>query len=290
MFDPPDMVAYAQIPFSENDSRRAPTALAPTRRASRSCCSRTTASCRFGRTSARSRSSDPTPTSTGVLLGNYNGTPSRRRDAARGHPPRALGEDEGPLRPGRRSLDVRERRAAFRVGAQAGGRRGRRTRPARRVLREQDLSGEPALTRVDPEVNFDWGDRRSPRRRRSARDDFSARWTGQLVAPGLGHATSSAAIGDDGVRVYLDGKLVAEDWTDHAPTDSPGTVDLEAGKRVRREGRSTSRAIGAVARIVWQPPRRAASDAVRGGARRREEGRHGRRGSRDLAERSKARR
>ena len=45
---------------------------------SRSCCSRTTACCRSPRTRRRSPSSARTPTRSMTLVGNYNGTPSRR--------------------------------------------------------------------------------------------------------------------------------------------------------------------------------------------------------------------
>ena len=34
----------------------------------------------------------------------------------------------------------------------------------------------------------------------------------------------ASAIADDGARIYLDGKLIAEDLTDHAPTAVTGEV------------------------------------------------------------------
>ncbi|MFH1746849.1 MAG: PA14 domain-containing protein [Planctomycetota bacterium] len=34
---------------------------------------------------------------------------------------------------------------------------------------------------------------------------------------------------DDGIRIWLDGQLVIEDWTHHAPHEHSATVNLEKG-------------------------------------------------------------
>jgi beta-glucosidase len=100
-------------------------------------------------------------------------------------------------------------------------------------------------------VDFDWG-MMNPVPGVPA-DDFSARWTGKLVAPMTGKYRFGA-IADDGVRVYLDGKLIAEDWTEHAPATVTGEVTLEAGKSYDIRMDYFESKIGAVARLVWQPP------------------------------------
>jgi beta-glucosidase len=113
------------------------------------------------------------------------------------------------------------------------------------------LEGTPVLTRVDSEVNFDWG-MSNPASGIPA-DDFSARWTGKLVASMTGKYRFGA-IADDGVRIYLDGKLIAEDWTDHAPATITGEVTLEADKSYDVKMEYYESKIGAVAKLVWQPP------------------------------------
>jgi beta-glucosidase len=113
------------------------------------------------------------------------------------------------------------------------------------------LAGAPAVTRVDREVSFDWG-MMSPAPGIPA-DDFSARWTGKLV-PTITGKYRFGAIVDDGVRVYLDGKLIVEDWTDHAPATVTGEVMLEAGKSYDIKMEYYESKIGAVARLAWQPP------------------------------------
>jgi beta-glucosidase len=91
-----------------------------------------------------------------------------------------------------------------------------------------NLEGTPILTRVDPAVDFNWGgDAPAPT---VPADNFSVRWTGTLI----GQVTGKYAlrtISDDGVRVYLDNKLVIDDWTDHGATPREYLMDFEAGKK-----------------------------------------------------------
>ena len=37
-------------------------------------------------------------------------------------------------------------------------------------------------------------------------------------------------VSDDGVRVFVGGKKVLENWTWHGPTENKATVELEAGE------------------------------------------------------------
>jgi hypothetical protein len=90
------------------------------------------------------------------------------------------------------------------------------------------LSGSPALTR-DEAVNFDWGE--AAPAPGVAPDFFSARWTGALEAPVTGSYTFST-VSDDGVRLWIDGRLVIDNWTDHPSTeDVSEPITLAAGRR-----------------------------------------------------------
>jgi beta-glucosidase len=73
-----------------------------------------------------------------------------------------------------------------------------------------DLRGEPVLTRVDAEIRFQWT-LFSPDPERLPRDFYSVRWRGRLRAPATG-AFKIGIDGDDGYRLYLDDKLVIDDW------------------------------------------------------------------------------
>jgi beta-glucosidase len=115
----------------------------------------------------------------------------------------------------------------------------------------KNLEGQPVLTRIDPEVNFDWGTG-SPGPGVPV-DEFSARWTGKVV-PTISGKYRFGAIADDGARIYLDGKLIAEDWSDHAPTNISGEVTLEAGKTYDLKLEYYEGKVGAVAKLAWQLP------------------------------------
>lgn len=62
-------------------------------------------------------------------------------------------------------------------------------------------------------------------------DDFSARWEGQLVAPEDGEYELGLD-GDDGYRLFVDGKMLVEDWKTGAARYQSAKVTLRKGQRV----------------------------------------------------------
>jgi len=90
------------------------------------------------------------------------------------------------------------------------------------------LAGTPVLTRVEA-VDFSWGGG-SPGGA-VAKKDFSARWTGRLIAPASGTYRLQAQA-DDGVRVWLNGALVIDHWQPHSggPLDTSAALNLGAGQ------------------------------------------------------------
>ncbi len=88
------------------------------------------------------------------------------------------------------------------------------------------LRGAPAVTRVDAGVNFDWGGG-APAAGLPI-DHWSVRWTGRLRVPATGDY-DLATNADDGTRLWIDGRLVIDDWTDHGPVTRTARVRLQAG-------------------------------------------------------------
>lgn len=110
---------------------------------------------------------------------------------------------------------------------------------------------QPFLTRIDPQVAFDWW--RSGPQVGLPIDQFSARWTGHLVATTSGlHQVGLRA--DDGVRLWLDDQLLIDRWSDSSIRSNTVTVDLRAGepRRLRLEFYERR----GLARILlqWAPP------------------------------------
>ena len=114
------------------------------------------------------------------------------------------------------------------------------------------LSGSPALVRTDPQVDFDWGGN-APASGVNY-DNFSVRWTGQVEAPVSGSYTF-ATVSDDGVRLWVNGQQLIDNWTDHPPTtNTAAPVTLTAGQRYDLRMEFYDRTGGAVARLLWSYP------------------------------------
>ena len=60
-------------------------------------------------------------------------------------------------------------------------------------------------------------------------DNFSVRWTGQVQAPVTGTYRFST-VSDDGIRLWVNGQQVINNWTDHASTtNTSAAISLTAG-------------------------------------------------------------
>lgn len=84
------------------------------------------------------------------------------------------------------------------------------------------LAGEPRLVRNDARIDFRWT-LNSPGRGIPF-DWYSVRWTGSLTAPATG-VRRLGIEGNDGYRLFLDGKLTIDNWT----KQSYGTRLVEVG-------------------------------------------------------------
>lgn len=82
---------------------------------------------------------------------------------------------------------------------------------------------------------------------------FSARWTGGLLAPVCG-TYRLTTVSDDGVRLWLDGRLVVDNWSDHGPTEDHASLEVTSGGPVDLRLEYYQGAGGAVARLLWKTP------------------------------------
>lgn len=76
------------------------------------------------------------------------------------------------------------------------------------------------------------------------------RWTGTLL-PSQSGAHKIITQSDDGIRVWIDGKLVIDDFTGHYVTRDESTVDLRAGVPVSIRVDYFQLDAGASARLLW---------------------------------------
>lgn len=114
------------------------------------------------------------------------------------------------------------------------------------------LSGNPALTRTDATVDVDWGG--GAPAAGTGSDNFSVRWSGQVLAPVTGNYTFSTT-SDDGIRLWVNGTMVIDNWSDHAPTtNNSASIALTAGQKYDLKLEYFESSGGAVARLMWSYP------------------------------------
>jgi hypothetical protein len=91
-----------------------------------------------------------------------------------------------------------------------------------------DFTGA-SVTRLEKKVYADYGV--SPPAPNIAPTNYSVRWTGK-IKPSYSETYTFHTMADDGVRLWVNHRLVIDDWHTHKPLERSGTVTLEASKRV----------------------------------------------------------
>lgn len=114
-------------------------------------------------------------------------------------------------------------------------------------FRNTDLAGYPAVVRDDAKIDFNWG-YGSPHEWIAA-DRFSVRWTRSAYFDG-GHYRFTTT-SDDGVRLYVDERLVIDRWYDMPVTSNSATLSLSRGTHSLRLEYYENQG-GAFARLDWQ--------------------------------------
>ena len=92
--------------------------------------------------------------------------------------------------------------------------------------KHKNVSGTPNMVRVDPQIDFNWGN--GGPGGGIGNNRFSVRWTGTWNVPVAGRCTLRTRT-DDGVRAYLDGNRIINKWRDQGPTTYTASMNLSAG-------------------------------------------------------------
>ena len=113
------------------------------------------------------------------------------------------------------------------------------------------LEGSPVMTRTDATVDFAWGDRGVSA---ELPKNYSVRWTGTLVPPESGEYLIGFT-GQDGYRVWLDGRLLTEDWNVHHPASTETKkVSLIKGQAYALKIEYFQDIRSSEARLIWSLP------------------------------------
>lgn len=107
------------------------------------------------------------------------------------------------------------------------------------------------LTRTDATVNFNWGSG-SPAGNIGA-NTFSVRWTGQVQAR-YSQLYRFYTTSDDGVRLWVNGVQLVNNWTNHSATENSGTITLVANQKYDIVMEYYENTGSAVAQLSWSSP------------------------------------
>lgn len=124
------------------------------------------------------------------------------------------------------------------------------------VFRGKNLEGTPTSVRTDSQIDFSVG------LTGTGSDVYSARWTGTFT-PRKNGQTTFLFRADDGCRLFLDDKLIVDQWHDSAATTYTATINLEAGRAYNLRAEYYQAGGNAVAQLrVLEPNTNAYSDVV----------------------------
>jgi beta-glucosidase len=112
-----------------------------------------------------------------------------------------------------------------------------------------DLRDPPTLTRIDARVDFHWT-LDSPDPHRLARDFYSVRWSGWLEPPETG-TYSIGVDGNDGYRLWADGRLLIDNWGKRSARVLTAPLALEKGRRLALRLECCAPTGNARVRLVW---------------------------------------
>jgi len=108
------------------------------------------------------------------------------------------------------------------------------------------------LSRIDPQIKFAWGEG-TPDLIVGV-DNFSVRWTGEIEAA-FTETYTFYTNSDDGVRLWVDGRQLINNWTGHSVTENRGRIDLVAGQTYGFVLEYFEEGGSAVIDLGWESPR-----------------------------------
>jgi beta-glucosidase len=248
MFDPPEMTPWSKLTIADNDTPEHRALALQAARESIVLLKNDHATLPFGRGVKTIAIIGPNADSRRVLLGNYNGTPSRYTTLVEGIRKRFAGAkilyatgspvtevDAVTIPPSA----LRTRGPGSENGLSA------------EFFSNINLSGEPVFRRVDSQIDFDWdGDSPAPGIRGT---NFSVRWSGELIAPAEGDYFLGGS-SDDGFRLFLEGEKIVDDWSIHGQRSRTAAVHLLAGHSYGIVFEYYQAEGGSSARLIWSPP------------------------------------
>jgi beta-glucosidase len=252
MFDPDDMVPWAQIPYSVVGSEAHNKLALETARKSIVLLKNENNLLPLAKDLGTIAVIGPNANDVDVMLANYNGYPRRPVTPLQGileavsprtkviYAPGSGWDEKMPI------LETVPNSALFTSN-------GSDKQPGLKAeyFGNRDFEGAPVMTRVDPQIDFVWWEE-APAPQLD-QDNFSVRWSGVIVAPETGEY-SLGGYGFSEFKVLFDGKELGRYYGRHRPDWRMETVRMEAGKSYKIKVEFREHASDARMRLLWAVP------------------------------------
>ena len=248
MFDPPEMVPYARIPFSENDSSEHHQLALRTARESIVLLKNEARVLPLKKDLKSVAVIGPNADAPDVLWGNYSGRPS--------HLITPLAGIKNAVSPNTKVI--------YALGSTLAGEpvvtvpasvltvNGTSPGVKAEYFNNRELRGPAVAVRTEQQIDFNGG--RSHPAPQLSENNFSVRWTGKLTAVESGKYTLGFTA-DDGARLYLDEQLHVDAWKRNPTRTVTKEVALEAGRSYDLRLEYFQNDGDALAKLVWSYPR-----------------------------------
>ncbi len=222
LFDPPEMVSYSTIPLSANATEE-------NRKLSKRVALESVVLLKnqnFLLPLAKDNIHaiaviGPNAADTIALLGNYNGMPSHAVSVLEGIRTKMKTAGKVYYARGCDIFNTQPKSVVISPLFFEGGLHGE-------YFNTMTLEGNPVLVRTDPAVDFNWG-AGSPAPGVS-KDNFSIRWTGKIV-PDTTADYEFTVTGDDGFRLYINDRLMIDDWSGRSGTVQSEKIHMNRGDK-----------------------------------------------------------
>jgi len=113
----------------------------------------------------------------------------------------------------------------------------------------RDLTGH-GMTRIDQTIDFNWGLGEPPG---VGNFQFGVRWQGYVEPPTTGEYTFYT-LSDDGTRLWVDGRLIIDDWRPHGAEEHHGRIHLQANKQYSIKLEYFDKWMHAMCKLYWSGP------------------------------------
>ncbi len=226
MFDPPEMVKYAQIPYSENDSEAHRQLSLRVARESIVLLKNTDSRLPLKKDLKKIAVIGPTADSYEMLLGNYNGTPSKYVTPLQGIKNKVSGNTEVVFEQGcnlAKSGAITHMLSSEMLSFD--GKKGLKLE----CFKNADMAGEPFFNKLDEipiTQNWIWG---ADIPELSFDSEISLRWIGTVIVPKTGDYNLTVK-GEHNYRLVIDGRALVEDFNGNDGSTKSNHIHLEKDK------------------------------------------------------------